>query len=482
MALSEHNQGLRDRSGSVNATDPIVSFMYILMRDHITPGAVEGILQNYVLIPERDSQFCNGYLGNYAKDIVQRLRARDMPNLQDVPETELWDALQAIYIKWAAALGPGIRRTLEARGFKTVATCMSTIGEPGVFAFYPKMAADGSGPEKKTPVIYRQPGEGLHGFLHRAKDDLVTYIVADEAKASKIMGLDPTVLPGKPEDSEAPYDKTMRKLRRLAEVVSNHPRSAHTYEVRQPVQGLGLFLYSKSKANGLVEENRLGPEAIEGNLNATLRHLDALRDSVNHSRCVRPIYSAGEDLPVAFETPEGVVDADGELWVPPSLPLPEDQPTGISTAHAALPRLRFLADAVNHHRKSLIVSYSIRLSTRGKVAVVRKAPGSRFGAADYMLPERAENILISMLPADTPLIGVLNPSTPTQSFRQLYATASALNALVGFSMFTVATLTPVNASYILWVSDRDLSAAKGIKGDYAKIAGVLNSYIPQRTV
>jgi len=73
MALSPLNAALRDRSGCINSSDPLVSFLYILMRDHVTPGSVEDILQNHVE-GEDESEFCNGYLASYAKDIANRLK------------------------------------------------------------------------------------------------------------------------------------------------------------------------------------------------------------------------------------------------------------------------------------------------------------------------------------------------------------------------------------------------------------------------
>jgi hypothetical protein len=68
------NTALRERSGSVNSSDPLVSFLYILMRDHIPAGVVEGIMQHHVDAPEGTlSELCNGYLASYAKDVAARL-------------------------------------------------------------------------------------------------------------------------------------------------------------------------------------------------------------------------------------------------------------------------------------------------------------------------------------------------------------------------------------------------------------------------
>lgn len=75
------NDGLRDRSGAVESSDPLVAFLYHLMRDHLPAGVVEGIVQNHVPNPGREvtAYFTNGYLASYAKDIAARLKepARD---------------------------------------------------------------------------------------------------------------------------------------------------------------------------------------------------------------------------------------------------------------------------------------------------------------------------------------------------------------------------------------------------------------------
>jgi len=65
---------LRARSGSVRSSDPLVSFLYTLMRDHMTPGEVEAILQEDVeKCAGKEVEYSNGWLANYAKDLAKRL-------------------------------------------------------------------------------------------------------------------------------------------------------------------------------------------------------------------------------------------------------------------------------------------------------------------------------------------------------------------------------------------------------------------------
>ncbi len=63
---------LQKRSGTVKSKDKLVTFLYILMRDHLPLGEVEGIMMNH--INDKESTFTNGWLANYAKDIARRFQ------------------------------------------------------------------------------------------------------------------------------------------------------------------------------------------------------------------------------------------------------------------------------------------------------------------------------------------------------------------------------------------------------------------------
>ena len=69
--ISAHMTALKKRSGDVVLHSKLVSFLYELMRDEVTPGKVERILMN---CRDPDVTYSNGWLARYAKDVATRLR------------------------------------------------------------------------------------------------------------------------------------------------------------------------------------------------------------------------------------------------------------------------------------------------------------------------------------------------------------------------------------------------------------------------
>lgn len=64
----------RRRNGPhVVSDDPLVLFLYILMRDHLTPGYVEQIMEGHVE-KRLPASFTNGHLAQYAEHLAKRLR------------------------------------------------------------------------------------------------------------------------------------------------------------------------------------------------------------------------------------------------------------------------------------------------------------------------------------------------------------------------------------------------------------------------
>jgi hypothetical protein len=64
------NGEMRNRSGNVNASSRLTSFLYDLMRDHVTPGVVEELVRDSA---DKEVSYTNGWLAQYAFDLATRL-------------------------------------------------------------------------------------------------------------------------------------------------------------------------------------------------------------------------------------------------------------------------------------------------------------------------------------------------------------------------------------------------------------------------
>lgn len=68
------NADFRERSGTVQDDSPLVSFLYELMRDHLTPGKLEAMVRD--CLHPQCTVYTNGYLAKYAQDLAKRLNAK----------------------------------------------------------------------------------------------------------------------------------------------------------------------------------------------------------------------------------------------------------------------------------------------------------------------------------------------------------------------------------------------------------------------
>jgi hypothetical protein len=64
------NDALRAASGSVSSESKLVSFLYELIRDHMTPGQVEQLVRDS---QEQPTVFTNGWIAYYAEYLANRL-------------------------------------------------------------------------------------------------------------------------------------------------------------------------------------------------------------------------------------------------------------------------------------------------------------------------------------------------------------------------------------------------------------------------
>lgn len=46
MSVGTKNIAMRERSGSINSNSKLVSFLYLLMRDHLPAGVIEEIIRD----------------------------------------------------------------------------------------------------------------------------------------------------------------------------------------------------------------------------------------------------------------------------------------------------------------------------------------------------------------------------------------------------------------------------------------------------
>jgi hypothetical protein len=74
--LKSECEVMRDASGQVTDTRRLVAFLYVLMNNHLTPGAVEDIMHSHVeaVEPGVERAYTNGWLTKHAQDIAKRLR------------------------------------------------------------------------------------------------------------------------------------------------------------------------------------------------------------------------------------------------------------------------------------------------------------------------------------------------------------------------------------------------------------------------
>lgn len=66
---------LRNDTDYTSSNDPIVSFLYLLMRDHLPLGVVAKILSDSCI--NEECVFTNGYLAEYAKWAAKQLRGNN---------------------------------------------------------------------------------------------------------------------------------------------------------------------------------------------------------------------------------------------------------------------------------------------------------------------------------------------------------------------------------------------------------------------
>lgn len=74
MSKAKANEELRTASGTFTSDDPLVGFLYDLMRDNVTPGQVQSLITRIKGQPTKNAVFSNGWLAQYAEYLAEQLR------------------------------------------------------------------------------------------------------------------------------------------------------------------------------------------------------------------------------------------------------------------------------------------------------------------------------------------------------------------------------------------------------------------------
>ena len=177
MPLSAENAALRSRSGETNSTDPLVSFVYHLLRDHLPAGSIEGILQNHVLGERSDAEFCNGYLADYAKDVAKRLEPKEKPKPRPkMSRAEATSTIGKIILtqegltKVACALSGAVRHRLTREGKDPGRLVILNEGRPGEPL---ALHACSTGVDELSYHFSQMEFETTEDFLDRVKTEIV---------------------------------------------------------------------------------------------------------------------------------------------------------------------------------------------------------------------------------------------------------------------------------------------------------------------
>lgn len=108
-------------------------FLYILMRDHLVPGAVEKILRDHVAKAEEQGgavAFCNAHLAAYAGELAYRLCPSELPSGWSIAPDGSFE--NSLFTLSQGTLGWMLRSKADgtpvAGGFDTAGAAIEYIG------------------------------------------------------------------------------------------------------------------------------------------------------------------------------------------------------------------------------------------------------------------------------------------------------------------------------------------------------------------
>lgn len=80
--MGDPNAEMHNRSGQAHDSDALVSLFYDLLRDHIHPGDLEKLVRSACEHSSKTIVYSNGWLAEYARDMVKRLDSVRNPSAQ----------------------------------------------------------------------------------------------------------------------------------------------------------------------------------------------------------------------------------------------------------------------------------------------------------------------------------------------------------------------------------------------------------------
>ena len=76
MGIKRSNEEICKSSGTVQSSDPLVSFLYLLIRDELSAGKVEAMITE-IVNQSFPATFTNGWLAQYAINLADSLKSVD---------------------------------------------------------------------------------------------------------------------------------------------------------------------------------------------------------------------------------------------------------------------------------------------------------------------------------------------------------------------------------------------------------------------
>jgi hypothetical protein len=145
----KRTEELRAESGTVTYTDPLTSFFYQLLRDHMTAGDVEKIVSDIVQEAGKDVTFTNGWLAKYANNLADTLRNAETLNLKG-SLTKIWQEETPVPEK------PAVKKTVKDEIIDSDLSAVKALVDS---------ADDEEGPDENVMASLEESKAALAGML-----------------------------------------------------------------------------------------------------------------------------------------------------------------------------------------------------------------------------------------------------------------------------------------------------------------------------